>query len=113
MAIFYLDIDDEITSAAARIRGTRDLAVVLVLPAGSRIATSRINFRLLAREAQQRSRRLAILAPEASTRALAAAAGLPVFGSTQVTVWSVRSPFAAEFLVTFHSGSRSRDERPS
>ena len=26
MAIFYLDIDDEITSAAARIRGTRDLA---------------------------------------------------------------------------------------
>jgi hypothetical protein len=83
MAIFYLDIDDEITSAAARIRGTRDLAVVLVLPAGSRIATSRINFRLLAREAQQRSRRLAIVAPEASTRALAAAAGLPVFGSTQ------------------------------
>ena len=83
MAIFYLDIDDEITSAAARIRGTRDLAVVLVLPAGSRIATSRINFRLLAREAQQRSRRLAIVAPEASTRALAAAAGLPVFASTQ------------------------------
>ena len=83
MAIFYLDIDDEITSAAARIRGTRDLAVVLVLPAGSRIATSRINFRLLAREAQQRSRRLSIVAPEASTRALAAAAGLPVFASTQ------------------------------
>ena len=83
MAIYYLDIDDEITSAAARIRGTRDLAVVLVLPAGSRIATSRINFRLLAREAQQRSRRLSIVAPEASTRALAAAAGLPVFASTQ------------------------------
>ena len=42
MATFYLDIDDEITSAAARIRGTQDLVVVLVLPAGSRIATSRI-----------------------------------------------------------------------
>jgi hypothetical protein len=82
MAIFYLDIDDEITSAAARIRGTDDLAVVLVLPAGSRIATSRINFRLLAREAQQRNRRLSIVAPEAAARALAATAGLPVFAST-------------------------------
>jgi hypothetical protein len=82
MAIFYLDIDDEITSAAARIRGTADLVVVLVLPAGSRIATSRINFRLLAREAQQRSRRLSIVAPDAAARALAATAGLPVYGST-------------------------------
>jgi len=82
MAIFYLDIDDEITSAAARIRGTDDLVVVLVLPAGSRIATSRINFRLLAREALQRSRRLSIVAPDASARALAATAGLPVYAST-------------------------------
>jgi hypothetical protein len=82
MAIFYLDIDDEITSAAARIRGTEDLVVVLVLPAGSRIATSRINFRLLAREAQLRSRRLSIVSPDASARALAATAGLPVYAST-------------------------------
>ncbi len=81
MAVYYLDIDDEITSAAARIRATDDLAVVLVLPAGSRIATSRINFRLLAREAHQRNRRLAIVTPEASARALAATAGLPVFAS--------------------------------
>ncbi len=81
MATFYLDIDDEITSAAARIRSSPDVDVALVLPAGSRIATSRINFRLLAREAGGRSRRLAIVAPEASTRALAASAGLPVFAS--------------------------------
>ncbi|MCU0483281.1 MAG: hypothetical protein MUC54_03265, partial [Chloroflexi bacterium] len=81
MTIFYLDIDDEITSAAARIRRAEETRVALVLPAGSRIATSRINFRLLAREAQGRSRRLAIVAPDASARALAASAGLPVFGS--------------------------------
>jgi hypothetical protein len=81
MATFYLDIDDEITSAAARIRQAEDTRIALVLPAGSRIATSRINFRLLAREAQGRSRRLAIVAPEASARALAASAGLPVFAS--------------------------------
>jgi len=81
MAVYYLDIDDEITSAAARIRGAADVSVALVLPAGSRIATSRINFRLLAREALERSRRLAIVAPEASARALAASAGLPVFAT--------------------------------
>lgn len=92
MAIFYLDIDDEITSAAARIRGTQDLVVVLVLPAGSRIATSRINFRLLAREAQQRSRRLSIVAPDASARALAATAGLPAFASTMEYEWSLAQP---------------------
>ena len=92
MATFYLDIDDEITSAAARIRGTEDLVVVLVLPAGSRIATSRINFRLLAREAQQRSRRLSIVAPDASARALAATAGLPAFASTMEYESSLAQP---------------------
>jgi len=81
MAIVYLDIEDEITTAASRIRTATDLDVALVLPAGSRIATSRINFRLLAHEAAGRSRRLAIVAPEASTRALAATAGIPVFAT--------------------------------
>ena len=53
MTIVYLDVDDEITSAAARIRTAEEVDVALVLPAGSRIATSRINFRLLAREAHR------------------------------------------------------------
>src|SRR4051794_13865140 len=79
----YLDIDDEITSAAARIRGTDAVRIALVLPAGSRLATSRINFRLLAREAQSRSRELLIVAPEAATRALAASAGLRVYPSVR------------------------------
>lgn len=81
MAIVYLEVDDEITTAAARIRTATDPEVVLVLPAGSRIATGRINFRLLAHEAQGRGRRLAIVAPEASSRALAASAGLPTFAT--------------------------------
>ncbi len=80
-AIVYLDVDDEITSAAARIRSGSEGRVVLVVPAGSRLATSRINFRLLAREAQTRDRRLSIVAGDGATRALAASAGLPVFGS--------------------------------
>jgi len=79
MAIYYLDVDDEITSAAARIRGSADAHIALVMPAGSRVATSRINFKLLEREAKQRNKQLAIVAPDASVRSLAQSAGLPVF----------------------------------
>ena len=79
--IVYVDNDDEITSAAARIRATDAGPVALVVPSGSRLSTSRINFRLLAREAQTRGRRLSIVAADGGTRALAASAGLPVFGS--------------------------------
>src|SRR5687767_10576304 len=80
-AIVYLDVDDEITSAAARIRAPGDPRVLLVVPFGSRLATSRINFRLLAREANLRGRALSIVAGDSSSRALAASAGLPVFST--------------------------------
>ncbi len=79
--IVYLDAEDEITSAASRIRQSADVRVALVIPYGSRVATSRINFRLLAREAMVNGKRLDIVAPDASARALAASAGIPVFGS--------------------------------
>jgi hypothetical protein len=79
MAIYYLDVDDEITSAAARIRGSTDAHIALVMPTGSRVATSRINFKLLEREAKQRNKRLSIVAPDAQVRSLAQSAGLPVF----------------------------------
>ncbi|HEU4671677.1 MAG TPA: baseplate J/gp47 family protein [Candidatus Limnocylindrales bacterium] len=80
-AIIYLDVEDEITSAASRIRAAESRRLAVVIPPGSRIATSRMNFRLLAREALAGGRRLAIVAPDAPSRALAASAGLPVFGS--------------------------------
>jgi Baseplate J-like protein len=80
-SVFYLDVDDEITSAAARIRASEDPRVGLFVPAGSRIATSRINFRLLAREALERNRALSIIAPDPAARALAASAGLPAFAT--------------------------------
>jgi hypothetical protein len=79
--IVYLDPEDEITSAAMRIRHAPERRVALVVPFGSRVATSRINFRLLAREAMRDGRRLDIVAPDASARALAASAGIPVFAS--------------------------------
>lgn len=79
--IIYLDVDDEITTAAARIRALDAGRVAVVVPAGSRIATSRMNFRLLAREAAAAGKDLAIVAPDAASRALAASAGLTTFAS--------------------------------
>ncbi len=79
--IVYLDVDDEITTAAARIRGVDGRRVALVLPYGSRVATSRINFRLLSRDALINEKQLAVVAVDSATRALAASAGLPVFAS--------------------------------
>ena len=79
--IVFLDVDDEITSAASRIRSAPGTKVALVVPNGSRIATSRINFRLLSREALVSNRRLSVIAGDAASRALAASAGLPVFAT--------------------------------
>lgn len=81
LSLIYLDVDDEITSAAARIRGAGADRVALVLPYGSRLATSRINFRLLAREATERGKHIEVICADASARALATAAGLPTHAS--------------------------------
>lgn len=80
-AIAYLDIDDEITSAVARLRRLDADRIAFVLPSGSRLATSRINFRLLAREAEARGKVLEVVTGDASARALAASAGLPTHNS--------------------------------
>ena len=79
--IIYLEVDDEITSAAARIRAAESPGIAVVLPYGSRVATSRINFRLLARDALTHDKRVSIVAGDPATRSLAASAGLPVFAS--------------------------------
>ena len=79
--LIYLEVDDEITSAAARIRAAEQDRLALVLPHGSRVATSRINFRLLSRDAIEHDKRLSIVSADPATRALAASAGLPVFAS--------------------------------
>jgi hypothetical protein len=91
----YLDVDDEITSAAQRIRGSEATKIALVVPAGSRIATSRMNFRLLSREAVVNNRRLSIVAADPATRALAASAGLPVFANVAAYEAALAAPAAA------------------
>ena len=57
------------------------MRIAIVLPFGSRVATSRINFRLLSRDATLNGKRLSVVAGDAATRALAASAGLPVFST--------------------------------
>lgn len=81
MAICYLEVDDEVTSAIARIRAAKDREIVIVVPAGSRIATSRINFKLLAREAVERDLSAVAVSDEPQVRALAISAGLPAYDS--------------------------------
>ena len=79
--IVYLEVDDEITSAATRIRAADAPRIAVVLPYASRVATSRINFRLLSRDALEHDKQLSIVSGDPATRALAASAGLPVFAS--------------------------------
>lgn len=79
--ILYLDPEEEITGAVARIRAAEGDAVVLVLPPGSRIATSRINFRLLEREARAKGLDLVCVSDEPGVRALAISAGVPAYDS--------------------------------
>jgi len=76
MTTWYLDNDDEITDAVARLRGTDADNVVFVVPPGSRIATGRINFKLLAREAAARDLHMAVASPDEQVRALATSAGV-------------------------------------
>jgi hypothetical protein len=76
MAVWYLDSEDEITDAVARLRGATEEQVVFVVPTGSRIATGRINFKLLGREAAARDLRLAIASADAQVRAMAVSAGV-------------------------------------
>jgi hypothetical protein len=110
--IVYLDVDDEITSAAARLRRSEAERVAFVLPYGSRLATSRINFRLLAREAGTRGKRLEIVAADPSARALAGSAGLTVYPSVAVleggeaaVAWTAAEAAAAGSAGTPASGA--------
>ena len=81
MGVIFLDQDDEITTAISRLRASEDIKVALVLPPGSRLGTSRINFRLLAREAQDLPRQASIVTSEAGVRAIAVSAGLLAYAT--------------------------------
>jgi len=103
MSVWYLDLDDEITDAVARLRAAKDGTVVLVLPPGSRIGTGRINFRLLAREAENRGLSLAMVSSDAQVRALATSAGL----TAHVTVADAERSLGIDVEEDAPAGARS------
>ena len=77
MPTIYFEQDDEITTAISRLRAATGPDAIAVVPPGSRIATSRINFKLLAREAAERHMNIVAVSDEAQVRVLAISAGLP------------------------------------
>jgi hypothetical protein len=112
--LIYLDVDDEITSAAARIRSAEADRLALVLPYGSRLATSRINFRLLVREAADRGKQIEIICADSSARALAVAAGLTVHPSVAAFEGrDVAGDAAAAGSAASGVGAAALDERPA
>lgn len=102
MTVLYIEIDDEITTAIARLRAVTDGEAVVIVPPGSRIATSRINFKLLAREANERRLNIAAVSDDPAVRALAISAGLPTYDT---------QPGAEQALATFREQDRQLAER--
>jgi hypothetical protein len=102
MTVCYLEVDDEITGAIARLRAVKDGEAIIVVPPGSRIATSRINFKLLAREGNERRLNVVAVSDEPQTRALALSAGLPAYDSL---------PAAEQALANFRDQDRRLAER--
>jgi uncharacterized phosphosugar-binding protein len=70
-ATIYLEAEDEITAAVSRIRELKEPDAVIVLSRSSRIGTSRINFKLLAREAHAKGVNLVAVSDEPTVRSLA------------------------------------------
>jgi hypothetical protein len=108
MSVCFLEVDDEITDAVARLRSAQDGRVVVVLPLGSRIGTSRINFRILAREAGRRGIAIALVSGDAGVRALAASAGMPSHGSVPEAEMEQALPVGSQ-----HAADASRDVQAS
>lgn len=102
MSTIYVEADDEITTAIGRIRATTDTDAILVVPAGSKIATSRINFKLLARDAAERRMNVVAVSDEPQVRALAISAGLPAYDSISA---------AEQALAIFREQDRRLNER--
>lgn len=111
MTVCYLDVDDEITDAVARLRTTSDRRFILVLPPGSRVATSRINFRLLSREGHERDVVVGMVSSESGVRSLAISAGMPAYATVEEAesgLWEgagEQQPPPATEAAALHAGS--------
>ncbi len=95
--VFYVSIDEEILSIVGRLRSSRMLENVFVVPKRALLLGSGVNLRLLAREAEKSGKRVIIVTQDEEGRILAEKAGL----STK--------PYSEELFR--EGGSRERSER--
>lgn len=74
--VLYIEIDDEITSVAEKLRETTQEEVTLVIPKGAVLMQSVVNLRLLKRISGKLKKKLAVVAADPTSRNLIARAGL-------------------------------------
>jgi hypothetical protein len=111
-AAIYLEADDEITAAVSRIRALQQPEAVLVLSRASRIGTSRINFKLLAREAHASGVNLVAVSDEPTVRALAVSAGLPAYDSVAAAERALEQFREQDEQLVRHAGRLPGAPRP-
>lgn len=75
--VFYVAQDEEILSIIGRLRASRMLENVFVVPKRALILGSGVNLRLLAREAEKAGKRILIVTQDEEGRTLAEKAGVP------------------------------------
>ena len=110
MTVCYLDVDDEITDAVAGLRTTGDGRFILVLPPGSRVATSRINFRLLSREGREREVVVGLVSGEPGVRSLAISAGMPAYATVEEAESALAEPLGE--VPADRAGARAEEPQP-
>lgn len=76
--ILYLEIDDEITSVAEKVRATESVDVIVVVPKNAILLQSIVNLKLLAKSASKIHKRLAVVTADKSARNIVFRAGLPL-----------------------------------
>lgn len=79
--ILYLEPDEEITSVIDKLKGLDGARVALVLPKNAQLASSVVNLKLLAREADRQGKTIAIVTQDPIGTSLAAQVGIPVYAS--------------------------------
>lgn len=73
---FYIDIDEEITSAVDRLRKSKTKENIFVVPKGSLILQSVVNLRLLKKEAGKLKKQIMIISQDEQGRSLAEKVGI-------------------------------------
>lgn len=81
--VVYVDVEDDITALAEKVRGSSHSIVALVLPKRATMLQSIVNMKLLKRSAERAKKNIVLITTEAGLIPLAGAAGLYVAKSLQ------------------------------